>query len=408
MKDPRRGGVDRRRLLAVGGTAIAASSLVPSAAGAISPKAATAAVTVTEGTNIAVSASPDGKTLAFDLYGVIWTLPVTGGAARRLTDDMTDGAQPDWSPDGKRLVFQSYRDGTFQIWTVGADGAGLTQHTRGPFDCREPRFSPDGKQIAFASDRSGAYAIHVLDLASGAIKLWASAEGQACEPAWSPDGTRIAFAVERARIEIVDAAGVRAPGPRITASADRMVPVELHSPAFTPDGKDIVYAVIDKGRTELRGSGGALVTGEDVFLFRACWLPNGDLIYTADGKIRRRAKGAAKSADIAFSVTVPVVRPAYKKRQRDYDGVAQKPAVGIGSPALSPDGTQVVFRALNALWLLTRGSKAVPLVKDGFWCCDPAWSPDGRTLAYSTDRGGKLDIWLRDMASGAERNLTRH
>ncbi|MDB5425445.1 MAG: amidohydrolase, partial [Phenylobacterium sp.] len=75
---------------------------------------------------------------------------------------------------------------------------------------------------------------------------------------------------------------------------------------------------------------------------------------------------------------------------------------------LSPDGGQVVFRALNDLYLAPLGGKPKALIQDGYWKCDPAWSPDGRTLAYSTDRGGKLDIWLRDMASGAERNLTRH
>ncbi len=408
MTGSRRGGVDRRRLLSLGGTAIAASALTtPSMAVEAAAPKGSKRVTVTEGTNIAVAASPDGKTLAFDLFGVIWTLPVAGGKATRLTDDLTDGAQPDWAPDGKSLVFQSYRDGTFQIWTVNADGTGLKQHTRGASDCREPRFSPDGRTVAFSSDRSGDYAIHTLDVATGAIKLWASAEGQACEPAWSPDGTKIAFAVERARIEIVDAMGLRTGGPRITASADRMVPVELHSPAFTPDGQDVVYAVIDKGRAELRGPKGAIVAREDVFPFRAAWLPGGDLIYAADGKIKRRAKGTSTSTTVPFSLTVSVVKPVYKKRQKDFDGVAPRTVVGIGSPALSPDGTQIVFRALNGLWLLKAG-KAAPLVKDGFWACDPAWSPDGKTLAYSTDRGGSLDIWLREMATGAERNLTRH
>ena len=126
MDKPQRRGVDRRRLMSLGGTAIAASSLATTgrAAETASGQQASRQVTITEGTNIAVSASPDGKVLAFDLFGVIWTLPIGGGAAKRLTDNLTDGAQPDWSPDGKRLVFQSYRDGTFQIWTVGADGAG--------------------------------------------------------------------------------------------------------------------------------------------------------------------------------------------------------------------------------------------------------------------------------------------
>ena len=409
MAGSRGRGVDRRRVLSMGGTAIAASSLAaPGAMGAEAKGgAATRSVTITEGTNIAVSAAPDGKTLAFDLFGVIWTLPVEGGAARRLTDDLTDGAQPDWSPDGKSLVFQSYRDGSFQIWTVRADGTGLKPYTRGAFDCREPRFSPDGKTIAFSSDRTGAYAIHTLDLATGAMTLWASSQGQACEPAWSPDGSKIAFAVDRARIEIVDAKGARTLGPAVKASADRLNPVELHSPALMPDGKGVAYQVLENGRTELRGPAGVLVKGEDVFPFRASWLPGGDLIYAAGGKIRRRTP-AGQVSEIPFHLSVQVTKPTYKKRQRDFDGTAAKAVVGIGSPALSPDGTQVVFRALNALWLLTIGGQAKRLVSDGFWVCDPAWSPDGKTLAYSTDRGGSLDIWLRDMATGAERNLTKH
>ena len=78
MDKPQRRGVDRRRLMSLGGTAIAASSLATTgrAAETASGQQASRQVTITEGTNIAVSASPDGKVLAFDLFGVIWTLPI--------------------------------------------------------------------------------------------------------------------------------------------------------------------------------------------------------------------------------------------------------------------------------------------------------------------------------------------
>ncbi|MCI3131525.1 amidohydrolase family protein [Phenylobacterium aquaticum] len=405
MGDRRESGMDRRKLLSLGSLAVTAASLpvaaahAAPAAKAAAPEAGRRYVTVVEGTNIAVAASPDGRTLAFDLYGVIWTVPVDGGPATRLTDDLTDGAQPDWTPDSKALVFQSYRDGTFQIWKVGADGAGLTQLTQGPFDAREPRVSPDGRRVAFSSDRTGKYAIHVLDLASGEIRLWADAQGQACEPAWSPDGARIAFAVDRARIEVVDAAG----GRTVLAAP---APVELHSPAFTPDGKDIVYAALANGTAELRNAAGPLFKGEDVFPFRPTWLPSGELVYAADGQIRRR--GLAGARDIAFSVVVPVNPPDYAKKGRDFDSARPCPVVGIGSPTLSPDGKQVAFRALNDLWILPIGGKPKALIKDGYWKCDPAWSPDGAHLAYSTDRGGSLDIWVRDLAAGTDRQVTRH
>lgn len=398
----RKGGLDRRSVLSLGGTALATAGLAVDTPAL----AADGRITVSEGTNLSVSPSPDGATLAFDLYGVIWTVPVAGGLATRLTDDFTDGGQPDWSPDGRMLAFQSYRDGNYHVWTVGADGKGLVQRTRGVFDCREPKFSPDGRRIAFSSDRTGTYAIHVLDLADGSMRLWAAAEGQASEPCWSPDGTRIAFAVDRSRIEVVDAAGARSAGPRLAPSRDRAAPADLHCPSYTPDGADIVYWALEDGRAELRGAAGPLVSGEDVFPFRAGWLPSGELIYAADGKIRRRTK--ADASDIPFQVTVPASRPRYKRAVRDFENPAPRPVVGLGSPALSPDGRQIAFRALNGLWLLAVGGAATPLVNDGFWTCDPAWSPDGRALAYSSDRGGKLDIWLRIMATGAERQLTRH
>jgi Tol biopolymer transport system component len=407
MGKGRGGGVDRRSVLSLGGTALAASTLpLSSRAAAAKPSAETRQVKVVEGTNIAVAAAPDGKSIAFDLFGVIWTVPIAGGAAKRITDDLTDGAQPDWTPDARTLVFQSYRDGNFHIWSVSADGTGLKQLTKGPHDCREPRVSPDGKRVAFSSDATGRYAVHVIPIGGGASRLWADAEGQACQPCWSPDGMSIAFAVDRARIEVADAAGARRTAAKIAVSTDRLNPVELHSPSFTPDGKDIAYAVIENGTAQLRSGAGVLVKGQDVFPFRPTWLPGGDLVYAADGKIRRL--GAAGMSPIEFSVTVPVAQPHYPKKARDFDGAQARPVVGIGSPALSPDGGQVVFRALNDLYLMPVGGKPKALIQDGYWKCDPAWSPDGKTLAYSTDRAGSLQIWLRDLASGSERQLTRH
>jgi Tol biopolymer transport system component len=408
------GGVDRRKLLSLGGTAAAASALLPAVgqaatpappAGARAPDAAGPVyVTAHEGTNLCIALSPDEQTIIFDLYGILWTLPITGGVARRLTDEFADAALPEWTPDGRSIVFQSYRSGNFHIWRMNADGSGATQLTTGAFDCREPRVSPDGRSVAFSSDRTGSYAIHVLDLSSGAVSLWSNGKGQACQPAWALDGKTIVYAADRTRIEAC--AQGRAPTvlANLRDNPDFMNATLAQSPSYDPRG-GLIYHVVENGEAEYRTPAGALFKGEDLFPFRPRWLKSGDMLYTADGQIRRRSGG--KVVQIPFAAQNPVARPGYAKRQKDFDSVAPKTVVGIGSPALSPDGTQIVFRSLNALYLLAVGGKPKALVNDGFWVCDPAWSPDGKTLAYSTDRGGKLDIWLRDMATGAERQLTQ-
>lgn len=399
--------VSRRRLFTLGGGVIAAARTAPAALAATGRRAGGRAITVSEGTNIAVAASPDGRTLAMDLYGVLWLLPIEGGKARRLTEDVQDLAQPDWSPDGRRLAFQSYRDGNFHVWMVDVDGSDLRQLTTGPFDSREPRFSPDGKRIAFSSDRGGGYGVHVLDVATGAVTALTHGPTDEYEPAWSSDGQSVAFTVDHARIDVIDAAGVRRTVAQVKPNADRFAPTSVGAAAFTPDGRDVIYTRTQAGRAELlRASGATLVAGEDVFPFRVAWLPGGDFVYAADGKIRRRNAAGEAMRPIAFSVATEVTTPAYVKKRIDYTDARAKPVVGIGAPALSPDGRSVAFRALNDLYAMTIGEAPRPLMRDGFYKVDPAWSPDGRTLAYSTDRGGSFDLWLRDMATGEDRQLT--
>jgi imidazolonepropionase-like amidohydrolase len=79
---------------------------------------------------------------------------------------------------------------------------------------------------------------------------------------------------------------------------------------------------------------------------------------------------------------------------------------GILSPALSPDGKRIVFEALNQLWLLDIGAKPKALTHDSFYKQSPAWSPDGMRVAYSSDKGGTANVYVLELAGGAERQVT--
>ena len=165
---------------------------------------------LTEGTSMAAAVSPDGRTVVIDLLGSLWILPSSGGIARRITDEFSDARQPAWSPEGRTIAFQSYRDGGWHIWTVAPDGTALKQLTSGPFDHREPHWSPDGARIAFSSDRSGNYDIWELALATGQLRQVTNDASNESMPAWSRDGREIAFVSDHPSspgIWIIDASG---------------------------------------------------------------------------------------------------------------------------------------------------------------------------------------------------------
>jgi len=202
-------------------------------------------ITVREGTNMAAALSPEGRTLVIDLQGSLWTLPASGGPARRITDEFLDARQPAWAPDGKRIAFQGYADGTWHIYVINADGSSLRALTSGPFDDREPSWSRDGNRIAFSSDRSGNYDVFDLDVAGGTVRQLTNGPANDYAPAYSPVNATIAFVSERddrRGIWAVDTA---------TAAERSMAPAAgaVSAPSWSPDGARVIFNVIANNRS---------------------------------------------------------------------------------------------------------------------------------------------------------------
>ncbi|MCA9736957.1 MAG: PD40 domain-containing protein, partial [Gemmatimonadetes bacterium] len=98
-----------------------------------------------EGSWISLDVSPDGRTIAFDLLGDLYTVPIGGGDARRITSGLAFDAQPVYSPDGSKLLFVSDRSGGQNLWTLELASGDTAQITKGNDNgWVSPEWTPDG------------------------------------------------------------------------------------------------------------------------------------------------------------------------------------------------------------------------------------------------------------------------
>jgi Tol biopolymer transport system component len=361
-------------------------------------------VTVSEGTNIAVTASPDGETLIMEHARILFRLPGDGGEAEQLTDVELEPVHPDYSPDGNRIAFQGYDDGIYDLYTMSPDGNDVQKLTDEPYwNDREPEWSPDGSTIAFASDRGIGYDIWTLDVDSGEVSQWTDTDTDNYLPTWSPEGSEVAYITnEGAAIEAIDGDG----NTRTLFSAGEGE--TFRAPSWGPNG-DLAYVRLSgdgAGQADLMISGEQVTDGEDVFVLPPHWLSNDELLYTADGEIRTLERGSGVTSGIPFTTTFELPVLNYERKSYEFDQRGAQDVEGIQTPALSPNGQRVAFVALNDLWTMQIGQRPTRVTDDQYYETAPAWSPDGRYLAYSSDRAGTEDIYVHDTQTGSDHRVT--
>jgi Tol biopolymer transport system component len=148
------------------------------------------------------------------------------------------------APKSGKIVFQSNRDGNFEIYTMKDDGSDVHRLTNSPSYDITPSWSPDGKRILFASDREGNWEIYTMDAAGGDVQRLLGPPGAHTAPSWADKGAKILFLSTReflnGQIYMMDNDGKNLQ--RITSDSS-----VKESPVQSPDGLSILYSIAGQG-----------------------------------------------------------------------------------------------------------------------------------------------------------------
>ncbi|MBI1826796.1 MAG: PD40 domain-containing protein [Planctomycetes bacterium] len=344
------------------------------------------------------SLSPDGKTVVYVARDGedkdIFSLRVGGLNPINLTKDCTqDDTQPAFSPDGTRIVFRSERDGG-GLFVMGATGESPRRLTDFGFD---PKWSPDGQRVAFATEgiinplsRSTISAIWTIDLATGEKKK--ITDGDAVQPSWSPHGNRIAYWVVWQKGGQRDIYSISANGGEpVAVTSDQATD---WFPVWSPDGRFIYFDSDRGGSMNIWRIAIDEQTGRP--LGKCEPVTSG---VTAAGQPSLSSDGRL----IAFTATVQTANI----ERLNIDPVTSV-VQGLPQPishltgrieyaSVSPDGEWIACtttdRQEDLILLRKDGSERRQLTNDIYKDRGPAWSPDGKRLAFYSDRSGKYEIW---------------
>lgn len=181
---------------------------------------------------------PDFEQIAYtmrdDDAAELFVANADGSRAVRLTDNRARDGHPDWSPDGRWLVFESERTGNRDIFLASRDGSNVIQLTDEIAYDGQPAWSPDGRSIAFVSDRDGGRNVFILDLAGNAgLRRITASLGADEQPDWSADGASLVFVSERDGNPEIYRVGIDGGEPQRLTEND----ADDYAPAWGPDGR---------------------------------------------------------------------------------------------------------------------------------------------------------------------------
>ncbi len=378
--------------------------------------------------------SPDGKRIAFVYRGDIWTADATGGRATALTRNVEMNAFPQYSPDGKWILFASQRTGGWGIFVMPADGGApkrLTWHSGGGISYG---WSPDGKQIVFTTHReTGDAELLTMDVATLRLRKLAQDYKDMNFATFSPDGKKVVFGYHgqfhwsrpryngsgAAQIALLDVAT----GKRTQITDDDKQHLWTR---FLPDGKSLItvtYADVTPSSHKLGENPGKFTDtpGRTPNLWHFDLAGHGRQITKFIGGSVRCPAVAAKSGDIAFEYGTDLwlMRAGQNEPQKVQFTAAEDEKLnqtrrevitsGVNEAEPSPDGKTFAFGVRGEIWTVPvekpkgvagKGLDIARRMTD--WAGDDSdflWAPDGKKFYYRSDRDYVNRVFEMDTAT---------
>lgn len=274
---------------------------------------------------------------------------------------------PDWSPDGSKIAFESNRDGKSAIYVIQADGSGLRKLTSGEVNDEQPRWSPDGQQIVFISQRDKHLQLYIMEADGSHQRRLTNVDDIDYQPVFSPKGDQVAFISRHEQAGVVhDIYAIRADGTNRTLLSDQSA--NDTDPRWSPNGKKILFvrtAIIKKYYRDLSEEDKtAMKNSKEVF------------IMNRDGSgVRNLTNSQGRDCCAYWSRDGKTI---YFLSERD------------GSPqiySMKSDGSEAQKTA------------------DGTIVTDPNISPNRKYFIYTKEANGKPGVYLYNIKSKIERLL---
>jgi len=351
--------------------------------------------------------------IVFSYAGDLWTVPREGGNASQLTNGVGNEFGPVFSPDGRWIAFTGEYDGNTDVYVVAANGGVPRRLTYHPGPDGALGWTPDGKRILFVSGRdsaSGRYArlftIPVDGTFPTAVPL-----PMGYEAAYSPDASHLAYvplphgfnAWKRYRggmttpiwiSNLSDSSIEKLPrdnsndfnpmwaGNKIYFLSDRNGPITLF--AYDTGSKKVEQLIRNDGLDIKSAS-----VGDDAVVYEQFGSLN---LYDLKS-------GKARKVNVTLNGDMLSVRPHFER----VGPLLMNPGVGVSS-AISPTGARAVFQLRGEIVTVPaeKGDARNLTNTTGVMERTPAWSPDGRWIAYLSDESGEYALHLREQSGMGE------